>query len=80
MGIWYKEVTRLNYDLVAYIEFQDDWTGRISKHLREIKSDGNRYYCNFQHERLDVTEARSEYLRQEENIKIALERKNDKWR
>ena len=71
MGIWHKQVVRLNGDLMAYIEHQDDWTGRITKHIRAIKLDGNTYYCNFMGQRVTVNAEREDFTHEEETNKIA---------
>ena len=73
MSIWHKEVLRVDGDLKAYIEVQDDFTGNIRGGLRDIHLEGNTYFARADGNRVNVTEARDNFLRYESKVKDALE-------
>lgn len=73
MSIWHKEILRVDGDLKAYIEVQDDYTGNIRGGLRDIHLEGNNYYVRADGNRVDVTEARDNFLRYEDKVKSALD-------
>lgn len=72
MGIWHKEVIRVNGDLKAYIEVQDDYTGSIRGGLRDIHLDGNTYFVRADGKRIIVTEERQALLNYEDKCKNAI--------
>ena len=73
MGVWHKEVIRLNGRLLAYIEMQDDWTGNITKHIREIYCKDNMYYCNVLKQVVPVNNEREAFLVHEDAVRSALD-------
>lgn len=73
MGVWTKECVRIDNEIMAAIRYQDDWSGRITLHVRKIHLDGNTYYCRVDGLRVDVTDAREKLIQYEDNCKNALE-------
>lgn len=73
MGIWHKEVVKVNGDLKAYIGVQNDWTGNIRYGLRDIHIDGNTYYAIADGQHVNVTSQRAQYLNHEGEVERALE-------
>lgn len=72
MGVWHKEVVRLNGRLMAYVEMQDDWSGNITKHIREIYCNGNNHYCNVLKHRVMLDDEMELYLSYEAKAKTAI--------
>lgn len=73
MSIWHKEVVRLEGTLKAYLRIQDDWTGQITEGLRNIRCDGDTYYCNVGKQRVILNQERELFLRYEDKVKTALD-------
>ena len=73
MGIWHKEVVRVNGELKAYIGVQDEWTGNVRYSLRDIHCDGDIYYCRADGTRVCVNDARRQCLEHEDLVKSALD-------
>lgn len=73
MAIWHKEVVRVDGDLKVYIKVQDDYYGTIKGSLRDIHLDGDMYYCRADGHRIDVTDARRNFLAYEDKVKSALD-------
>lgn len=73
MSIWHKEVVRIDGDLKAYVEVQDDYSGSIRGGLRDIHLEGNNYYVRADGNKVDVTEARNNFLAYESKVKSALD-------
>ncbi len=73
MGVWHCECVRIDGQLMVAVKMQDDWTGRITLHLRRIHLDGDTYYTNVQGNRINVTEARDRLIKYEDSCKTALE-------
>ena len=74
------ECVRIFGDVMAAIQIQDEWTGNYKIFVRKIYSDGNRYYCNADRKRVDVTEARNQFLRIEEMQRTGLKWYKDNTR
>lgn len=69
MSLWHKEVTRLNGDLKAYVEVQNDYTGSIRCDLRTIHEADGKYYVIADGGHIDVTNERTNYLNYEERAR-----------
>lgn len=74
MGVWYKECVRIDGQVMAAVKIQDEWTGQIKLHVREVRLHGNRYYCNVLKEVVDMTEAHAQLMELESRQKKA-----DEW-
>ena len=72
MGLWKKEVVKIDGHLFCYVENQDDWTGQITNGIRKVKNKNGRYYVLNMGQRLDLTEAVNRLQQQEEYIKKAV--------
>ena len=70
MGIWCKEAVRVNHEIKAYVEYQDDWTGAITCYIRKIYTDGDRAYCRVLGSRVDMTEQKRDLLNREQQVAI----------
>lgn len=73
MGVWTRECVRIDGEVMAAVKMQDDWTGNITLHVRKIFLNGNTYYCNVQKQKINVTDAREQLLRWEDENKRARE-------
>ena len=71
MGIWKKEVVRIDGDLFCYVENQDDWTGRITNGIRKVKNK-NGYYVLNMGQRLNLNDDVLRLQSKEAEIKEAL--------
>lgn len=72
MSIWYKEVIRVNGDIKAYIEIQNEYTGSISCGIREIHLDGNQRYCRADGQKINVQTQYENLLRHEDRVRQGL--------
>ena len=74
MSVWHCELVRVDGELMAAVRIQDDWTGIIRTNLRKIHLDPktNHYWFSSEGQRVNVTEMREKFLREEDHIKEAL--------
>ena len=80
MGLWKCEVVRIAGDLFAYVENQDDWSGKITNGIRRVKYKNGKYEVLNMGSRLDVTDKAIALTRREEHIKQALKEYDMRWR
>lgn len=73
MGLWKCEVVRIDGELFAYIENQDDWTGSITNGIRKIKLKGDRYEILNMGSRVNLTDKVEQFIRREAEIQTALD-------
>ena len=73
MGLWKCEVVRIDGDLFAYVENQDDWSGQITNGIRRVKNRAGKYEVLNMGSRLDVSDKVNALNRRESHIKEALE-------
>lgn len=73
MGIWKKEVVRIDGDLFCYIENQDDWTGKITNGIRRVKYKNGKYEALNMGSRLDLTEDVNRLISYEKKVEKAIQ-------
>ena len=73
MGIWKKEVVKIDGEFFCYIENQDDLSGKITNGIRRIKYKNGKWTCLNMGQRLDLTDAVNNLQSQLETQKAALE-------
>lgn len=78
MSIWHTEIVRVNGNLKAYIEIQNDYTGSTKGYLRELHLDGNEYFCRADGHRVPMTKEREKFLIYEARERCAMELYNEK--
>ena len=75
MSIWGDpEIVKVDGEYKAFVKVQNDWSGDVRGHLRDIHMDKDgRYYCRADGSRCDVTRIRERYIKQEQDIKSAVD-------
>ena len=80
MSIYSTEITRLNGDLMAFVRIQNDWTGQIRGRIATVISQNGRKHIVADGTKRDVTIQCEDFLRKEEQVKVALDwYKKTKW-
>lgn len=72
MGIWKKEVVKIDGEYYCYIENQDDWTGKITNGIRRVKYKNGKFTCLNMGSRLDLTDDVTRLKLREEEVQRAL--------
>ena len=72
MGLWKKEVVRIDGDLFCYVENQDDWTGKITNGIRRVKYKNGNYYVLNMGQRLNLNDDVFRLQSRESEIKEAV--------
>lgn len=72
MGIWKKEVVKIDGDYFLYVENQDDYTGQITNGIRRIKYKNGEYTCLNMGSRLNLTDEVNRLKIREDEIQKAL--------
>ena len=77
MGLWHKEIVKLDGSIKVYVKIQNEFTGHIREGIREIFHKNGIDYFRADGRVYNVTEDIKAYKAYEENIKNALKFYNE---